>query len=196
MNDPCLRCSPERRKVWTSSVSQHDRDPAVWPCPQHGPCCCSPQHSSEFGQKSLTSKDLTLPQARRLLPLQSKLSPCRPACLPSHPPRQHGVCVCWVVSESLQPCGWTIAHRLLCPWDFPDKNTRVVVISFSRDSVFGFLLFLPPQLSGCSFFSGTTLRLCLPVSPFSLVGVLSFAKPVTMCNESIFKIFIESHLDI
>ena len=30
------------------------------------------------------------------------------------------VCVCSVVSSSLQP-----SARLLCPWDFPDKNTRV-----------------------------------------------------------------------
>ena len=42
----------------------------------------------------------------------------------------HGVCVSTyilshsVVSDSLRPCGlWPT--RLLCPWDFPTKNTRV-----------------------------------------------------------------------
>ena len=30
------------------------------------------------------------------------------------------------------PC--TVAPRLLCPWDFPGKNTRVGAISFSRGS--------------------------------------------------------------
>ena len=28
-----------------------------------------------------------------------------------------------VVSNSVTP--WTVAHRLLCPWDFPGKNTGV-----------------------------------------------------------------------
>ena len=28
-----------------------------------------------------------------------------------------------VVSDSCNP--WTVAHRLLCPWDFPGKNTGV-----------------------------------------------------------------------
>ena len=31
---------------------------------------------------------------------------------------------CWVVSDSLQPHGLQPA-RLLCPWDFPNKNTGV-----------------------------------------------------------------------
>ena len=37
------------------------------------------------------------------------------------------MCVCVsrsVVSDSLQPHGWYPA-RLLCPWDFPGKNTGV-----------------------------------------------------------------------
>ena len=32
--------------------------------------------------------------------------------------------VCSVVSDSLQPCGLQPA-RLLCPWDFPGKDTGV-----------------------------------------------------------------------
>ena len=34
------------------------------------------------------------------------------------------VCVCSVVSDSLQPRGLRPA-RLLCPWNFPGKNTGV-----------------------------------------------------------------------
>ena len=38
-----------------------------------------------------------------------------------------------IVSNSfVTPC--TVAHRLLCPWDFPGKNTRLGAISFSRES--------------------------------------------------------------
>ena len=43
---------------------------------------------------------------------------------------QWGVCVCVcvfscsVLSTSLRPCGLQ-PSRLLCPWDFPDKNTGV-----------------------------------------------------------------------
>ena len=33
-------------------------------------------------------------------------------------------CVCSVMSDSLQPHGLQ-SIRLLCPWDFPDKNTGV-----------------------------------------------------------------------
>ena len=33
------------------------------------------------------------------------------------------VCVCSVVSDSATP--WTVAHQLLCPWNFPGKNTGV-----------------------------------------------------------------------
>ena len=36
------------------------------------------------------------------------------------------VCACSVVSDSLQPCGLK-PGRLLCPWDFPGKNTGVHV---------------------------------------------------------------------
>ena len=40
---------------------------------------------------------------------------------------------CSVVSNSLRPHGlWPT--RLLCPWDFPGKNTGVIVISCSRGS--------------------------------------------------------------
>ena len=43
-------------------------------------------------------------------------SDCNSLCYP--------VCVCLVVSDSLQPHGlWPT--RLLCPWNFPGKNTRV-----------------------------------------------------------------------
>ena len=41
-------------------------------------------------------------------------------------------CVCSVVSDSTTP--WTVAHRLNCPWGFPDKNSEWVAISSSRDS--------------------------------------------------------------
>ena len=34
---------------------------------------------------------------------------------------------------TLQPCGLQ-PTRLLCPWDSPGKNIRVVAISFSRGS--------------------------------------------------------------
>ena len=34
------------------------------------------------------------------------------------------VCVCSVVSDSVRPYGLKPA-RLLCPWDFPGKNTGV-----------------------------------------------------------------------
>ena len=44
---------------------------------------------------------------------------------------KHGhVCVCacvhthLVMSNALRP-HWTVAHQLLCPWDFPGKNTGV-----------------------------------------------------------------------
>ena len=30
---------------------------------------------------------------------------------------------CSVMSDSVAP--WTLAARLLCPWDFPDKNSGV-----------------------------------------------------------------------
>ena len=36
-----------------------------------------------------------------------------------------------VVSDSATP--WTVAARLLCPWDSPGKNTVWVAIPFSRD---------------------------------------------------------------
>ena len=35
------------------------------------------------------------------------------------------VCVCLVVSDSFVTA-WTVAHRLLCRWNFPSKNTGVV----------------------------------------------------------------------
>ena len=38
-----------------------------------------------------------------------------------------------IVSDSLQPYGLE-PKRLLCPWHFPGKSTRVIVISFSRGS--------------------------------------------------------------
>ena len=38
-----------------------------------------------------------------------------------------------IVSDFLQPYGLE-PTTLLCPWNFPAKNTRVVVISFSRGS--------------------------------------------------------------
>ena len=49
----------------------------------------------------------------------------------------HGVCayVCLVAQSCptlLRPCGLQ-PTRLLCPWDFPGKTTRVV-LSFSRES--------------------------------------------------------------
>ena len=35
-----------------------------------------------------------------------------------------GICVsCSVMSDFATP--WTVAHRLLCPWDFPGRNTGV-----------------------------------------------------------------------
>ena len=37
-----------------------------------------------------------------------------------------------VMSDSLRPHGLQHA-RLLCPWDFPGKNTAVAVTSYSRD---------------------------------------------------------------
>ena len=40
---------------------------------------------------------------------------------------------CSVVSDSLQPRGLKPA-RLLCPWDSPDKNSRVDCHSLSRGS--------------------------------------------------------------
>ena len=40
---------------------------------------------------------------------------------------------CSVVSDSLQPHGLYPA-KLLCPWDFPGKNTGVSHISFSGGS--------------------------------------------------------------
>ena len=43
------------------------------------------------------------------------------------------MCVCSVVSDSLWPHGLQ-PTRLFCPWNFPGKNTGVVVISFSRGS--------------------------------------------------------------
>ena len=39
---------------------------------------------------------------------------------------------CSVVSDSLQPQGPQPA-RLLCPWNFPGKNTGEIAIPFSRD---------------------------------------------------------------
>ena len=41
--------------------------------------------------------------------------------------------VCSVMSDFLQPCGLYSA-RLLCPWNFPGKNTGVGAISFSMGS--------------------------------------------------------------
>ena len=40
---------------------------------------------------------------------------------------------CSVISDSLQPHG-LYPTRLLCPWDFPGKNTAVVAISYTRGS--------------------------------------------------------------
>ena len=39
------------------------------------------------------------------------------------------VCLCSVVSNSLGP-HWLWPTRLLCPWDFPSKNTRVEMNTF------------------------------------------------------------------
>ena len=44
-------------------------------------------------------------------------------CVPGH----------LVLSDSLQPHGLK-PSRLLCPWNFPGKNTGMVVISYSRGS--------------------------------------------------------------
>ena len=44
---------------------------------------------------------------------------------------------CCLVTEScltLLQCHGLQPTRYLCPWDFPGKNTRVVAISFSRES--------------------------------------------------------------
>ena len=36
---------------------------------------------------------------------------------------------CSVMSDSLQP-PWTVAHQMLCTWDFPGKNTVVGSAAF------------------------------------------------------------------
>ena len=57
---------------------------------------------------------------------------------------------CLVVSNSLWPHG--LQHtRLLCPWNFPGKNTRVVSISYFRGSFQPRDQTLSPALPGGSF---------------------------------------------
>ena len=51
------------------------------------------------------------------------LERCHPAQIQTHK-RNYRVCMGSVVSSSLWPQGLQPA-RLLCPWDFPDKNARV-----------------------------------------------------------------------
>ena len=62
-------------------------------------------------------------------------------------PRVH---LCSVVSSSLQPRGLQPA-RLLCPWDFPGKNTGLGAISCSRGPSRpgdGTASLVPPALAG------------------------------------------------
>ena len=40
---------------------------------------------------------------------------------------------CWVMSDSFAT-PWTVSIRLLCPWDFPGKNTREGCHFLSRES--------------------------------------------------------------
>ena len=72
------------------------------------------------------------------------------------------VCVCLVVSDSFVTA-WTVAHGLLCRWNFPSKNTGVVS-HFLLQGIFltqglnPCPLHLLHWLAGGFFTSGATLR--------------------------------------
>ena len=54
------------------------------------------------------------------------------------------------MSNSLWPHGLEPA-RFLCPWDFPDKNTAVDAIPFSRDLLYSEFELRSPALAGGFF---------------------------------------------
>ena len=76
--------------------------------------------------------------------------------------------VCSVVSDLLQPHGLQ-AFRLLCPWNFPGKNTRAGC-HFLLQGIF------PPQgsnpcLLSLLYWQAGSLPLCYLGSPFPLLGL-------------------------
>ena len=64
------------------------------------------------------------------------------------------LCCCYLVAQSsltlLRPHGLS-PIRLLCPWDFPGKNTGVGCISFSRGSYWPMVIPVSPALAGWFF---------------------------------------------
>ena len=67
-----------------------------------------------------------------------------------------GACTWSVVSDPLQPCGLK-PTRLLCPWDFPGKNTgvayhflfQVLLLNFKGSHMLNFIILLWSRLANC-----------------------------------------------
>ena len=84
---------------------------------------------------------------------------------------QYLCCCCWVAKSCLTLCR---LHGLLCPWDFPGKNTGVVCHFI---------------LQGIFLIQGLNLYLCLAGRFFTTEPLGSLSQYIFRWNVMIFKIF-------
>ena len=121
---PTMSCRlPIHISLWPA-LAKLPLQPVGWPGgpPAHGSCTFSSNSSASLFYFILAALEVCRTLVPQLGTEHGALT------MEVQSPDHWCVCVCVcvrsVMSDSLGPL-WTIAYRLFCSWDFPDKNTKV-----------------------------------------------------------------------